>query len=121
MQINKKTLYFSKENFNHDLVSFIQKLYEANRRTLVLCNNQDSMHNLDRLLWTTFQTSFLPHATEEDSCNSNEQQIFLCTDKTIGKTRNFEVLITTKNMYTQVQNSDLANYNQIFLIGKKDL
>ena len=120
MQVNRKTLYFSKENFDHELVSFIQKLYEANKRILILCNNEDSMHNLDKLLWATFQTSFLPHVTEKDSCDSNEQQIFLCTYQTSRDIRNFEVLITTKNMYTRMQNSELANYNQIFLIGKED-
>lgn len=48
------------------LPRLLDKIYQLNKKVLILCSNQQEMSDLDEVLWTYASKAFLPHATTGD-------------------------------------------------------
>ena len=45
----------------------VAKAFQVKRRVLVLCSDADSARQVDKLLWTTPATGFVPHCAPHDA------------------------------------------------------
>lgn len=61
------------------LPKLLEKATAAGMRSLVVANNDERMEQLNQLLWTYDQGSFLPHGSTRDG-HAEQQPILLSTD-----------------------------------------
>lgn len=53
------------------------KLLEDNKKTLVYCENEKQVSEIDDGLWSFSKTKFVPHASFKDKLNHSEQPILI--------------------------------------------
>ncbi len=53
------------ENINLCICQLVKKLYKENKNIIII-DNDDKLENIDRLLWSFEQNTFLPHKTYSD-------------------------------------------------------
>ena len=56
----------SKDDINHSTCKIIGKFYEAGKKILVSSKDSILIDDLNKLLWTFEQLSFIPHSTGKD-------------------------------------------------------
>ena len=56
----------SKDDINHSTCKIIGKFYEEGKKILVSSKNSILIDDLNKLLWTFEQLSFIPHSTSKD-------------------------------------------------------
>ena len=56
----------SNDDINYSTCKIIKKFYEAGKRILVSSKNSILIDDLNKLLWTFEQLSFIPHSTSKD-------------------------------------------------------
>ena len=78
----------------------ILKILENGKKGYILCKDKDEMRHLDNLLWTFSQLSFLPHATEDDEYQK-EQNLLLMTKYPVDISGNKFLVLTSENLFLQ--------------------
>ena len=63
------------------LPKLLEKALAAGMRSLVVAGNEERVEQLNQLLWTYDQGSFLPHGSNKDGY-SDQQPVLLSTDAT---------------------------------------
>ena len=56
-----------KQNTYDVLLKLLIKVYESNRKSIVIVGKKDSIDRLDSFLWTFNSSQFLPHNTIKDT------------------------------------------------------
>ena len=56
----------SNEEINHSICKIIKKFYESEKKVIVSSNNSKLIDEVNKLLWTFEQLSFIPHSTSKN-------------------------------------------------------
>ena len=86
--------------YNTTFPKIILKILENGKKGYILCKDKDEMRHLDNLLWTFSQLSFLPHATEDDEYQK-EQNLLLMTKYPVDISGNKFLVLTSENLFLQ--------------------
>ena len=77
----------------------LNKVYQAGLRAFVLTESSEQSQAIDRLLWTSMDANFIPHAMAE-SAEGNDPLTRICIGNTLPDAEKFEVLVNLQNMET---------------------
>ena len=56
----------AKDDINYAICKIIKKYFEQEKRVIVSSKDQNVINNINNLLWTFEQLSFIPHCIEKD-------------------------------------------------------
>ena len=56
----------AEDDINHAICKIIKKYFEQEKRVIVSSKDQNVINNINNLLWTFEQLSFIPHCIEKD-------------------------------------------------------
>lgn len=70
----------SGDQFERTACQILEKCYKSGKQTLAKCSGQEQLENINRLLWTFSQKSFIPHGTIHDP-HPEVQPIFITVDE----------------------------------------
>ena len=72
------------------------KAYDAGLRVFVLAASADQAQMLDKLLWTSSDSNFIPHALA-DSNSANNVLTKICIGSTLAESAGFDMLVSLDN------------------------
>jgi len=114
----KKIIFYhlTSDPLERPLADLAMKLYEKGERTLIVCENENQMRDINNMLWTFSTKKFIPHGSIEDSYP--EQQPILIS----YNTEHVENKPSTVVMLSPIRiTSDLANFSQyIYMFCSND-
>ncbi len=98
------------------LCLLVEKIYVQGKRVQIVCADELTMSNLDQALWQFKQLSFIPHMTDYDHVNPQDETIFITLNNKenlnqadviinynmVSETRNCESLVGICNAETSV-------------------
>jgi DNA polymerase III subunit chi len=70
--------HITSDPLEKSLAELANKLYEKKERTLIVCNDNAQMHNINNILWSFSTKKFIPHGSIEDDA-PEQQPILLST------------------------------------------
>jgi DNA polymerase-3 subunit chi len=79
-----------------------EKCYQAGKRVVIFCEDQEKAKELDLLLWTWKQSSFIPHIYSATLETSFYEPILVTSQ--IGDSYNYNVLILSDTVTTETLN-----------------
>ncbi|MEC9206013.1 MAG: DNA polymerase III subunit chi [Pseudomonadota bacterium] len=119
----KKEAFFyileESNEFNKTVCQIIKNFYKIKSRIILTSQDNQLIQDLNDLLWTFEQISFIPHSTYE---NFNElTPVFLCNKDSLPSTFNLSFFDTLFNLGQEIP-SDYQNYEKIveFVLPKED-
>ena len=101
-----------KSLYNTTFPRIILKILKENKRGYILCKNKDEMKELDDLLWTFSQLSFLPHATEEDEYQK-EQNLLITTKHIDDDLYDKFLILTSEDLFLKEY---ISKHTRLFII-----
>lgn len=101
-----------KSLYNATFPRIILKILKENKRGYILCKNKDEMKELDDLLWTFSQLSFLPHATEEDEYQK-EQNLLITTKHIDDDLYDKFLILTSEDLFLKEY---ISKHTRLFII-----
>ena len=66
------------------LISLIEKSISKNWNSLVLLDNTERMEEINDLLWTFSDTSFIPHGSQSDSSPDKQNVYLTCNEENLN-------------------------------------
>ena len=98
--------------YNSTFPKIILKILENSKKGYILCKNKEEMKQLDNLLWTFSQLSFLPHATEEDDYQE-AQSLLLITKCPASNLNDKFLILTSEDLFLEKY---ILEYTKLFII-----
>lgn len=74
----------------------VETISSKGNKVVVLCKNSESMQEMDGLLWTFEQLSFLPHVTENDKMIEETPVLLVANDN--SKAKEFSNIYALSNL-----------------------
>lgn len=109
----------SAETFHKIFTKLIESIIAQNKRIYILCHSQEEMENLDYLLWSYSQLSFIPHATTSDPYK-NEQKVLLGLELHHDDSREIFLSILNEQINLEVLQNLSDKYEKILLFSLND-
>tara|TARA_Y100000389_G_scaffold35512_1_gene30213 strand:- start:6541 stop:6978 length:438 start_codon:yes stop_codon:yes gene_type:complete len=113
MEIN----FYQIDDLLHKMIApLLLKIYEQQKKALILCENDEMTQKLDLGLWNFSKTKFLPHITDQDDFELESQPILLTQrEENLNKA---DFLL----MFSEKSEEFMKNFNRIFyFFGPSDL
>ena len=95
----------------------ILKILEDGVRGYILCKNKEEMKQLDALLWTFSQLSFLPHATEEDNYQKTQKLLIVTKHFTDDSDDKF-LILTSEDLFLKEY---ILKHTKLFIITTQQI
>lgn len=105
---------YKTENINQILPKLIESIISKRTKIYILCNDSEQVKEIDYLLWSYSQLSFIPHATTSD-IYQNDQMVLIGTDPN-HKWRG-EIIISIPSPDSKTLKSFIERYEKILFFN----
>jgi len=96
------------DDFKKSICQIIKIYYKQKYKIVVRVNDEPLLNNLNSMLWTFEQISFIPHCTKEDF--DEDASVLLCDDKYNYNTNKYKVLFNLN-----IENKEKSNDFEILI------
>ena len=98
------------------IVPLLLKIYDQQKKALILCENEEMVGKLDLGLWNFSKTKFLPHISDQDDFDLKIQPILLTEREENLNDADFLI------MFSEKSEEFIKNFKRIFyFFGPNDL